>query len=103
MVETVAEGLSVPGNLPLQLTSFVGRDTAIAEVKRLLGTTRLLTLTGAGGCGKSRLALRIGEEVCRAYADGAWLVELAPLSDPTLIPHTAATALGVRAATGSAP
>jgi non-specific serine/threonine protein kinase len=100
VVEPVADGLSVPGNLPLPLTSFVGRDTAIAEVTRLLSTTRLLTLTGAGGCGKSRLALRIGEEVRRAYADGAWLVELAALSDPTLLPHTVASALGVREAPG---
>ena len=98
MVEPVA-----PGNLPLQLTSFVGRETAIAEVKRLLDTTRLLTLTGAGGCGKSRLALRVGEEARRAYADGAWLVELAALSDPTLIPQTVVSALGLREAAGRPP
>jgi predicted ATPase len=100
MVEPVAEGQSVPGNLPLQITSFVGRETEIAAVKRLLGTTRLLTLAGAGGCGKSRLALRVGEDVLRGFADGAWQVELAALSDPALIPQTVATALGLRDAAG---
>ena len=68
MAEPVAEGLAVPGNLPLRLTSFVGRDAELTEVKRLLGTTRLLTLTGAGGCGKTRLALEIAEKKSDPYS-----------------------------------
>jgi predicted ATPase len=84
-------------NLPAQLTSFVGRDREVAEVKRLLTTTRLLTLTGAGGIGKTRLALETTAELADAYADGVWLVKLASLADPTLIVQVVATALGVHA------
>jgi non-specific serine/threonine protein kinase len=90
-------------NLPLQLTSFIGREGEIASVKCLLQSTRLLTLTGAGGCGKTRLALQVAAELLvgagpRAcpLPDGAWLVELAALSDPPLVPQTVAAALGVR-------
>ncbi len=78
-------------NLPLQLTSFIGREREIAEVTRLLTTTRLLTLTGSGGCGKTRLAIRAAEGLLDEYADGAWFVDLAPLSDPALIPQTVAS------------
>jgi non-specific serine/threonine protein kinase len=88
-------------NYPLQLTSFVGREREIAEVTRLLATTRLLTLTGAGGCGKTRLALRVADEVALAYPDGVWLVELAALADPILVPQAVASAIGVRVAPGS--
>src|SRR5437867_10271679 len=91
---------AVSHNLPLQLTSFIGREREIAEVERLLGGTRLLTLTGAGGCGKTRLALRVAEGVLGDYADGVWLVELAPLADPALVPQAIASALGVREAPG---
>src|SRR5262245_5335054 len=63
-------------NLPLPLTSFVGREREMAEVRRLLGTTRLLTLIGAGGVGKTRLALQVGVTSQEAFADGVWLVEL---------------------------
>jgi predicted ATPase/class 3 adenylate cyclase len=83
-------------NLPLQLTSFIGREQEIAEVKRLLGATRLLTLTGAGGVGKTRLALQVGADQMDEYPDGVWLVELASLSDPAFVPQTVASALGVR-------
>jgi len=85
-----------PNNLPQQLTSFIGRDREIAEVIRLLGTTRLLTLTGAGGCGKTRLALQVAADVLDQYPDGAWLAELAPISDPALVPQAVASALGLR-------
>jgi predicted ATPase/DNA-binding CsgD family transcriptional regulator len=85
-----------PHNLPLQLTSFVGREQEMTEVTRLLTTTRLLTLTGTGGCGKTRLALQVAAELGDAYPDGVWLVELAPLADPDLVPQTVATVLGVR-------
>jgi non-specific serine/threonine protein kinase len=93
---------SVPNNLPRQLTSFVGRERELAEVKRLLGEAPLLTLTGAGGAGKTRLALRVAAEASGDFADGVWLVELAPLANPTLVPQAVATALGVREAPGRA-
>jgi predicted ATPase/class 3 adenylate cyclase/DNA-binding SARP family transcriptional activator len=87
-------------NLPVPLTSFVGREEQIAEVERLLPTTHLLTLTGAGGCGKTRLALQVAADLVEQYADGVWLVELAALSDPGLVRQTVASALGVREESG---
>jgi non-specific serine/threonine protein kinase len=86
----------VPHNLPFPVTSFVGREREVGEVERLLGTTRLLTLTGTGGCGKTRLALRVAADALASYPDGVWLVELAALSDPALVPQTVATAVGAR-------
>src|SRR5262245_8963202 len=83
-------------NLPVQLTSFVGREGALAEVGRLLATTRLLTVTGAPGVGKTRLALQLAGEARDAYADGVWLVELAPLADAALVPQAVAAVLGVQ-------
>src|SRR5207244_6509710 len=103
-------------------TSFIGREREIAEVKRLLGQAvgcqpsavretkpvptdcrrlradgpGLLTLTGAGGCGKTRLALQVAADLVEQYRDGVWLVELASLSDPGLVPQTVAATLGVR-------
>jgi class 3 adenylate cyclase len=76
-----------PHNLPVQLTSFVVREKEIAEVQCLLGTTHLLTLTGPGGTGKTRLALQVAAEALSAqeFPDGAWLVELAPLADPSYV------------------
>ncbi|MBV9867246.1 MAG: adenylate/guanylate cyclase domain-containing protein [Abitibacteriaceae bacterium] len=85
-----------PHNLPVQLTSFIGRESAIQEVKHLLSSIRLLTLTGAGGCGKTRLSLQVGAEVLEDYDDGVWLVELAPVADPALIVQTVASTLGIR-------
>jgi non-specific serine/threonine protein kinase len=81
--------------LPVALTSFVGRERELAEVRQLLGATRLLTLTGAGGIGKTRLALQAAAEVGDDYPDGVWLVELAPLTDPTLAPQAVAAVLVV--------
>src|SRR5829696_434443 len=96
------EGLiRTDNNLPLQLTGLVGREREISEVGRLLAEARLLTLTGPGGSGKTRLALAVASEVVEGYEDGAWLVELAPLSDPELVPEAVASVLGVREATGS--
>jgi predicted ATPase len=83
-------------NLPVPLTSFVGGEREIAEVKRLLSTTRLLTLTGPGGCGKTRLALEAATKLVDDHPNGVWLVELAPLADPTLVAQTLAATLGVR-------
>jgi predicted ATPase/DNA-binding SARP family transcriptional activator/Tfp pilus assembly protein PilF len=87
-------------NLPIALTSFIGREREIAEVQRLLATTRLLTLAGPGGCGKTRLAIETAAAVLSSYPDGVWLVELAALVDPALVPQTVAAALGVREAPG---
>ncbi len=86
----------IPNNLPAQLTSFIGREREIGEVKRLLSTTRLLTLTGVGGAGKTRLALEVGAEVLAQFRDGVWLAELATLAEPTLVAQTVAAALRVR-------
>src|SRR6516165_10133033 len=84
-----------PSGLPAELTSFVGRRPELREVKRLLATTRLLTLTGSGGAGKTRLALRAAVELSRGFPDGAWLVSLAPVQDPLLVPQAVFTALRV--------
>src|ERR671915_913197 len=85
-----------PHNLPSEVSSFVGREKELAEVKRLLENTRLLTLTGSGGCGKTRLALAAAGELVQGFGDGVWLVELAPLADPSLVPQAVASTLGVR-------
>jgi len=87
-------------NLPVGLTRFVGRRHELTEAKRLLATTRLLTLTGAGGVGKTRLALHLATEVQRAFPDGVWLVELAELTETALLGHTVADALGLREQSG---
>jgi predicted ATPase/DNA-binding CsgD family transcriptional regulator len=86
----------ISNNLPVQATTFVGRAQEIEDVKRLLATSPLLTITGSGGAGKSRLALQVAGEVLADFPDGVWLAELAPLSDPGLVLHTVAQALGVR-------
>ena len=83
-------------NLPVQLTSFIGREKEIAEVKRLLNEKRLVTITGAGGTGKTRLSLQVATDLLEAFPNGVWLVELAPLPEPALVPQAVATALGVR-------
>src|SRR5215472_11442114 len=87
---------SRPNNLPAELTSFVGRRKQLSEVKRLLTTTRLLTLTGSGGAGKTRLALRAAAEIARGFPDGVWLVALAPIEDPQLVVQAVFTALGLQ-------
>jgi non-specific serine/threonine protein kinase len=91
---------TAPNNLPAQLSSFVGREAEIAEVKRLLASTRLLTLVGSGGAGKTRLALEVAAEVVPEYEHGLWLVELAALSDPALLQQAVARVLGLREASG---
>jgi predicted ATPase/DNA-binding CsgD family transcriptional regulator len=84
------------GNLPVDVTSFVGRRRELADVKRLLSVARLVTLTGMGGVGKTRLALRAAADSHRGFADGVWLVELAGLKDPALVGQTVAAALGIQ-------
>ena len=83
-------------NLPAEITSFVGREQERADVKRLIGAHRLVTLTGTGGCGKTRLALQVAAELVQQFPDGVWLVELAALSDPNLVPRTVAAAVDVQ-------
>jgi predicted ATPase len=87
-------------HLPVHLTSFVGRQQEQAEVVRLLAGTRLLTLIGAGGVGKTRLALRVAASLLDDYADGVWAVELAPLGDEALVPGAVAAALAIREVPG---
>ena len=82
-------------NLPAQLTSFVGRGREAGAIKRLLATGRLVTLTGAPGVGKTRLALRVAADLLEGFPNGVWLVELAPLADPTLVPQAVAVTLGL--------
>ena len=85
-----------PRNLPLEVSSFIGREREMAEVKRLLASTRLLTFTGPGGCGKTRLALAVARDLVGSFEEGIWLAELASLSDPELVAQTIASILGVR-------
>ena len=83
-------------NLPSPVNAFIGREREKAEVRRLLRGTRLLTLTGPGGCGKSRLSLEVAAGEIEQHADGVWLVELASLSDSDLVPQAIARSLGIR-------
>lgn len=85
----------LPNNLPLQLTGLVGREREIIQVKKLLAESRLVTLTGAAGCGKTRLALQVGAEMLDEYPDGVWFVDLAPVADPSGVARTAASVLGI--------
>jgi predicted ATPase/class 3 adenylate cyclase len=84
-----------PGNLPLQVTEFVGRDEELVEVAKLLGRSRVVTLTGAGGVGKTRLAIQAAAEAVPHYADGAWFVDLATIDDDTFVPTAIATTMGL--------
>src|SRR5258706_12642654 len=83
-------------NLPAEVTSFVGRRTELLELPGALVSSRLLSLTGDGGVGKTRLAVRLAANLVADFPDGVWLVDLAPLSAPQLVAQTIATALGVR-------
>jgi predicted ATPase/class 3 adenylate cyclase len=83
-------------NLPIQLTSFVGREKELVDMKKLLQEARLVTLTGPGGTGKTRLSIQIANELLDQYPDGVWLVELASILDPLLVPRTTAISIGLR-------
>src|SRR6202049_1896453 len=83
-------------NLPYQLTSFIGREQEIARLEELVTANRLVTLTGAGGAGKTRLAIEVASRLTDAFPDGVWLVELAALSDSRLVPQAVAQVLGVK-------
>ncbi|MFN8457166.1 MAG: tetratricopeptide repeat protein [Anaerolineae bacterium] len=105
------DSLTPLDNLPIQLTSFIGREQEMAEIKRLLaprsrqgkgaglpgeGRTRLITLTGSGGTGKTRLALQLAADRLASFPAGVWFVELASLADPALVPQTVATNIGLQ-------
>ena len=93
----------IPNNLPQQITTFIGREKEIADGLRLLDRSRLLTLTGPGGTGKTRLSLQLAAEVGDQFVDGAFWVPLAPISDPELVPSTIAHSLGVQVSGGEVP
>jgi predicted ATPase/DNA-binding CsgD family transcriptional regulator len=93
---TMARPIRRPGNLPAESTSFIGRRRELAELRKKLATSRLVSLVGPGGVGKTRLAIRIGTDLKRGFRDGAWLVELADVQDPGLVPNAALTALDLR-------
>ena len=99
----MAPGRRVVGNLPAELTSFVGRRGEVAEVRRLLSGSRLVTLTGVGGVGKTRLALRAAAGLRRAFGDGVWLVQLDQLRDEALVAQAVAGALGLHDRVGFSP
>src|SRR5450755_2059395 len=86
---------ATPNNLPQQVTSFIGRERELTEIKELLEGTRLLTLLGMGGLGKTRLSLQIAADVLEKYPDGVWFVDLAPIKDPSLVPNAVAQVLGI--------
>ena len=92
----VTVGDRPPGNLPLELTSFVGREREVAAVRYLLLGSRLLTLIGSGGCGKTRLALHVAEQDRAGYADGVWWVDLSPIAEDGPVVKAVASALGLR-------
>jgi len=82
-------------HLPVHLTSFVGRDAELTQLRELLGQSRVVTLAGAGGVGKTRLAIQVAAQLAGEFGDGVWYVDLAPLTDPELVPVTVARALGL--------
>jgi len=86
---------AVVSHLPAQLTSFVGREAQIIEVRQLLAGNRLVTLTGAGGAGKTRLALQVAAQMAGEFGGGVWYVDLAPITEPDLVPVAVIRALGL--------
>ena len=96
MAETTTRGQRRLGNLPAELSSYVDRVAERAALKRLLTASRLVTVTGVGGVGKTRTALRVAAEVQRAFPDGAWLVDLSPLAQADLVAEAVARTLGLR-------
>ncbi|MBO0703666.1 MAG: LuxR family transcriptional regulator, partial [Candidatus Dormibacteraeota bacterium] len=91
------------GNLPAELTTFVGRSRELAELRRKLAGSRLVSLVGPGGVGKTRLALRTAADLGRGFVDGAWLVELGEIRDETLVPNAVVGALDLRDQAGTSP
>jgi predicted ATPase/class 3 adenylate cyclase len=94
---------ATPNNLPPPVTSFVGREPELAEVTALLASARLVTLTGTGGAGKTRLALQVAAELVDRFPDGVWFAELAPVADPAVVPPTVLAAVGGQETPGRPP
>jgi predicted ATPase/class 3 adenylate cyclase len=90
----------LPNNLPLQLTSFVGREKEVGEITNLIGQHRLVTLVGSGGVGKTRTSLQVGANLLDGSGDGVWFIELAPLTNGEYVPTTIAVAMGITLAEG---
>jgi non-specific serine/threonine protein kinase len=95
-----AAAARAPANLPAQLSAFIGREKELAEVRALVGSSRLVTLTGAGGCGKTRLALQLAAGLLDGPGDGAWLVELAAVTSEDSVATAVSQALGIAAQPG---
>ncbi len=91
---------AIPNNLPQQVTSFIGRERELLDVRQRLRQTRLLTLLGAGGLGKTRLSVQVAGEALDDYPDGTWFVDLAPITDERLVAQAVASVLGVKEETG---
>ena len=89
------EEIKVLHNLPVQLTTFIGREKETRELSALVENSRLITITGAGGCGKTRISLQIAREFLDKFSDGVWFVNLAPLEDPELLPQELADTLSI--------
>jgi predicted ATPase/DNA-binding winged helix-turn-helix (wHTH) protein len=106
MPEGTAEATATPSrrstNLPVSVSELIGRDAELSEIQDLCVSQRLVTLTGAGGIGKTRLGFEVARHQLPRFTDGVWAAELAPLSDPDLVPVTVATALGLELTSGSA-
>ena len=92
-----------PTNLPLQMTSFVGRGRELVEIAEAFDDTRVVTLTGVGGVGKTRLAVQVGAELLPRFGDGVWLCEFGPIADRGLVPEVVAAALRVQQRPGMSP
>jgi len=98
----IAASTRIPTNLPERVSELIGRDVELDEILDLTASHRLVTLTGAGGIGKTRLGFEAARHLLPRFADGVWAIELAPLSDPELVPVAVATALGLELASGTA-
>jgi predicted ATPase/DNA-binding winged helix-turn-helix (wHTH) protein len=100
--DTAAKLAPAPTNLPAPVSDLIGRDLELREVVSLAGSHRLVTLTGAGGVGKTRLALEAARQLLPQFRDGVWIAELSPLSDPNCVPAAIAAAVGIELAAGDA-
>src|ERR1700720_20960 len=98
----ISRSAGIPTNLPEPVSELIGRDVELNEILDLSASHRLVTLSGAGGIGKTRLGFEVARHVLPRFADGVWAIELAPLSDPELVPVTVATALGLELTSGTA-
>src|SRR5206468_13108362 len=94
--ERLPAGPAAPRRLPRPLSQFVGRESALHAVEACLESARLVTLTGPGGVGKTRLAIQVAEAIADDHVDGVWFVDLTRLSEPTLVPQAVASVFGVQ-------